>query len=69
MNYAKNNDIEIDSTELEKSKNFIKTVLKASIARYLYGISGYYYNIYDVDYELKNAIEIGKIGEIFEQLY
>lgn len=69
LNYAKNNDIEIDSTELEKSKNFIQTVLKASIARYLYGISGYYYNIYDVDYELKNAIEIGKIGEIFEQLY
>jgi len=69
LNYAKNNDIEIDSTELEKSKNFIQTVLKASIARYLYGISGYYYNIYDIDNELKNAIEIGKTGDVFNKLY
>jgi carboxyl-terminal processing protease len=68
LNYAKMNDVEIDSTELMKSENFIKTVLKASIARYLYGVSGYYYNIYDIDYELKKAIEIGKTGEIFEQL-
>jgi hypothetical protein len=44
-------------------------VLKASIARYLYGVSGYYYNIYEIDYELKKAVELGKDGKVFEQLY
>jgi hypothetical protein len=55
--------------ELERSKSIINCVLKASIARYLYGVSGYYYNIYEIDYELKKAVELGKDGKVFEQLY
>ena len=69
LNYAKNNEIEINNDELERSKSIINCVLKASIARYLYGVSGYYYNIYEIDYELKKAVELGKDGKVFEQLY
>lgn len=61
VNYASNKGIKPNQAEIQQSKNFITTQLKAYIARNILGDEGFYPILFQRDIQIKRAIEeLGK---------
>ncbi|MCX7697334.1 MAG: S41 family peptidase [Bacteroidales bacterium] len=59
--------VKFNEEEYKKSEKIIQTVLKAFLARNLYGINSYYECIYEIDDILLKAVELLKTPGIFEK--
>lgn len=66
FNYAEPT-VKFNESEYQKSEKIIQTVLKAFLARNLYGINAYYECIYEIDDVLLKAVELAKTPGVFEK--
>ena len=64
---AANAGVEFDQTGFDQSKVVIETLLRAFLARSLYGPEAYYLIIGEIDTELMKAVECIQQAEVFEK--
>ena len=61
-------DVEAEKDEIEKSTAFIKTRIRALIARNLWDVSAFFEIIVEIDNEYQKAVEILENGDVYETL-
>jgi carboxyl-terminal processing protease len=66
LNYAEK-QVKFDEDGYKQSEKIIKTILKAYLARNIYGMNAYFETIYEVDDEIQKAVELIKTPGVFEK--
>ena len=66
LNYAEK-QVKFDEDGYKQSEKIIKTILKAYLARNIYGMNAYFETIYEIDDEIQKAVELIKTPGVFEK--
>jgi len=66
LNYAEK-QVKFDEDGYKQSEKIIKTILKAYLARNIYGTNAYFETIYEIDDEIQKAVELIKTPGVFEK--